>query len=398
MPALDLEKEIKEDLKLCNDMYTEYNATSHHYEILKMRLHILQEYIPANYSDNFRNPCWYDFHQKPNNSMAPKSPPCRVALQLWSKRVQEEHILEQVKSPGKRHLYCLPAFFLAGFPKCATTTLHAMITQHPLVAQNRCKEHWFWNFFISEEGTDFDKQIHPLWYLNRFSRSIQYIESNPLSITLDATPIYTRSFTNNFCILPTLLKRVLPEAQFIVIMRNPTKRYFSHYWFQQRRLARSKGNFTEFIQYTHTPKAMEDFHNCTVDAIMQFRSCIDGENSVLYCVINERSSRISDYLCQGLYYYHITPWLKIISHERFLFLRTEDLANDPSLTMSKVWCFLRLEDTPTERVFKNVDNVIDDVAMHQQTKELLDEFYRPYNQLLAHVLSDVRYLWNDISG
>ena len=27
----------------------------------------------------------------------------------------------------------------------------------------------------SEEGTDFDKQIHPLWYLNRFSQSIQYI-------------------------------------------------------------------------------------------------------------------------------------------------------------------------------------------------------------------------------
>jgi len=66
--------------------------------------------------------------------------------------------------------------------------------------------------------------------------------------------------------------------------------------------------------------------------------------------------------------------------------------------MSKVWYFLRLEDSPTEGVFKNVDNVIDGVAMHQQTKELLDEFYRPYNQLLAHVLSDVRYLWNDISG
>ena len=141
-----------------------------------------------------------------------------------------------------------------------------MITQHPLVAKNLCKEHWFWNLYITEEGTDFDKEVHPLWYLNRFSQSTQYIESNPLSITLDASPVYALSFTEYFCMIPILLKRVLPEAKFIMIMRNPSKRFFSHYWFQQGRLALNKGIISKFIQYAHTPEAMEDFHNRTVNA------------------------------------------------------------------------------------------------------------------------------------
>ena len=353
---LDLEKEIREDLNLCNSTYTEYNAISHHYEILKKRLNIMQEYIPANYSGNFRNPCWYDFHQNFTNPKIPTSHPCKVSLWQWSKHVQAEQVLRQLKAPGERHLYYLPTFFVPAFPKCATTALYYMIIQHPLIAKNRCKENWFWNSFINEEGTDIEKRIHPLWYFYRLSQSIHYIESNPLSISLDASPVYAGSFTDNFCMLPTLLKRVLPEAKYILILRNPSKRFFSHYWFQQGGLPRKRG-IVKLTQYVHTPKAVEDFHNRTVDAIMQFQSCIDGRNSVLYCVINERRSKLSIFLYWGLYYYHIVPWLKIIPHERFLFLRTEDLAKDQSLTLSKVWHFLHLDDFQAETSFTNVNKV-----------------------------------------
>ena len=140
-------------------MYTEYNTASHHFKILKKRLHIMQEYIPANYSGNFRNPCWYDFHQTFTNAQIPTSRLCTYPLLAWLKHVQAEQVL---KSFGESHLYCLPAFFLSAFPKCATSTLHAMITQHPMVATNRCKENWFWNRFINEKGRDHVKQIHPL--------------------------------------------------------------------------------------------------------------------------------------------------------------------------------------------------------------------------------------------
>ena len=33
--------------------------------------------------------------------------------------------------------------------------------------------------------------------------------------------------------------------------------------------------------------------------------------------------------------------------------------------------------------------------MLQETKDLLDDFYRPYNTRLAHLLEDEGYLWMD---
>ena len=255
----------------------------------------MREYIPANYSGNFRNPCWYDFYQTYTNPQIPTSRLCTYSLWTWLNHVQAEQVLRQVKSFGEKHLYCLPALFVSAFPKCATSTLYEMITQHPLVATNLCKESSFWNIFIYEKGREHVKRMHPLWYLNRFSQSIQYIESNPLSIMLDASPVYTLSFTDKFCMLPILLKRVLPEAQFILIMRNPSKRFFSHYWYRQDGLAKFKGIETQLIQYVHTTKAMEDFHNHTVDAIAQFQMCIDGRNSVLYCIINRKRNKISGF-------------------------------------------------------------------------------------------------------
>ena len=376
-------------------MYKEYNATSQHYEIIMKKLNILREYIPANYSSDFRNPCWYDFHQTFTNPEIPVTRPCKISLRLWSEHVQPEQVLQQIKTPGERHLYCLPAFFVPAFPKCATTALHYMIAQHPLIAKNRCKENWFWSKFINDDATDIEKRIHPMWYFYRLSQSMQYIESNPQSVTLDASPVYALSFTEYFCMIPILLKRVLPEAKFIMIMRNPSKRFFSHYWFQQGGLARKRGFITKFAEYVHTPNAMEDFHNRTVDVITQFQSCIDGRNSVLHCIINGRKSKITSFLCWGLYFYHIAPWLKVIPRERFLFIRTEDLAKNQSLTLSTVWHFLNLDDFEAETAFRTVNQVTKGLVMPQQTKDLLDEFYQPYNQLLANALSDEKYLWND---
>ena len=94
----------------------------------------------------------------------------------------------------------------------------------------------------------------------------------------------------------------------------------------------------------------------------------------------------------SLYYYHIAPWLKVIPRERFLFLRTEDLAHEPSLTMSKVWRFLQLHDLPiTEAMFQNANLMAKGIKVPSQTKQLLDKFYQPYNELLAHLLRDMRY-------
>ena len=365
------------------------NASSQYHQTLKNALHILQEYIPANYSTKFRNPCWYEFHQIPKGPLMQTS---KCYFQVSHNPSLTKQVLEQIKRSNRRHLFCLPAFFLPGFPKCATTTLYRMIIKHPLVAQTRCKESEFWLRTVTDNDTDFDKRVRTLWYLDIFSRSIQTIQSNPLSITLDATVTYAFSHDEMFCALPVLLMRVLPEAQYILIMRNPSQRYFSHYWRITMRRAFEK-NDTKLSQYVHSGKALEDFHNYTLDTIMKFQSCVD-ENSVFQCVI--RGDISTNDMKYSLYYYHIAPWLMIIPHERFLFLRTEDLVHDPSLTMSKVWHFLNIHDlAETEIEFRHVNLVTKDLAIPPHTQSLLDEFFQPHNRLLAKLLSDTRYLWND---
>ena len=388
IPTQHLENEIEKDLNLCLETYIDDIATSQYYQTVQNSLDILQEYIPTNYSTNFRNPCWYDFHHIPTNFLN-LTVPCSFPASI--DQSQAKYAL-QVKSSRERQMHCLPAFFLSGFPKCGTSSLYMTIIQHPQVAKSNCKECGFWSRFVSAHRVDSHIRIFVLWYLGLFSQATQTIESNRPSITLDASVTYNQYLSNDYCVLPVLLKRVLPEAKFVLIMRNPSERYSSHYWFITVR--QKFTNRTDFVQYGHTKEALKIFQSDTAHAIEQFQSCIGSAKSITHCILDE--AFVLSGLQQGLYYYHIVSWLKIIPRERFLFLRTEDLAHDPSLTMSKVWHFLSLASLPKmRRQYRNRGPVNKDITIPLQTKKLINEFYQPYNQLLSHLLSDTRYLWND---
>ena len=404
---MKLDKEKENNLNLCNDMHImDKNAMYKYHQTLQNRLNVLQEYIPfpANYSETFDNPCWYDFHQKPTSMTFE----CISTAVHYTPSVVKQ-TLNQVQKSSERHLYCLPAFFLIGFPKCATTTLYKMIIRHPLMADNKCliNQNHFWPKFANKHGTDLDKRMQTLHYLNYFSQSIPTIESNPKRKILDhsacslvSTTWTTTPYTTDleFCILPSLFMRVLPEAKYIVIMRNPTERTFSHYYHYSVMRA-NKGIDSRGID---TSEVFKNFHKHSVKVILKFQSCVDGGHSVFHCVrekMIDGKSMDSDGqvgIQTSLYYYHIVPWLSVIPRERFLFLRTEDLAHNPDLTMTEVWHFLHLTEFPSSvKVFENVNREADGLKIHPQTKHLLDNFFWPHNQLLARLLSDKRYLWNN---
>ena len=394
---------MEKNLNICNN---NDQATSQYHQILRNRLGILRMYIPANFSNRFDNPCWYDFHQKPSTSLGHVATCHAVAISYRERLAQS--VMTEVKMSNESHLYCLPAFYLVGFPKCASTTLYKMIAKHPLIADTQCqtKENNFWSWFMNNHGRDLDKKVQTLHYLNYYSQSVQTIESSPQSKILDGSVSYliwatwtSSSWTTDseFCILPSLFMRVLPEAKFIVIMRNPTERTFSHYYYYSV----IRANRILDSRNVDSTKVFESFHKHSLEAIMNFLSCID-EHSVFYCVrqkgidgsVINRDGYVG--IQTSLYYYHIVPWLSVIPRERFLFLRTEDLAYAPQLMMTKVWNFLDLYDLPDNvRIFENVNRQADGLNIHPKTKKLLDDFFRPYNQLLAHLLSDNRYLWND---
>ena len=396
--------ETDDILLACNEI----RSYKGQYKIFQKRLQLLQKYIPTNYSSKFRNPCWYDFHPTPNSQDS------REMYLLHKEKFKQvigscdtplsyspslaKNVLEQAAEiSSKKQLHCLPSFFLSGFPKCASTALYTMIVQHPQIAQPRCRETHFWAQFVSQKGSDLDKELQILQYLSYFSPSIDTIKSNHRNIALDASVTYhIWNSESDYCVLPTLLMRVLPETKFIVIMRNPSDRVFSHYFYYLRR---EYASATKYLAYVNSSAALEVFHYHACDVIKRFQSCMDSGHSTSSCVrsktidgkTTQRNGHVG--LQNSMYYYHIVPWLNIFPRERFLFLRTEDLAHNQSLTMSKVWHFLELEDfSKTKEVFAKV-NKHATVPLH--TRELLDTFFQPHNELLANLLSDSIFLWKD---
>ena len=328
-------------------------------------------------------------------------------------------------SGNKENLYCLPSVYLAGFPKCATTTLYRIITAHPSLAQPLHKESHFWKTFVQNWMKYPHKLVHTLWYLLQYSSASRYIEAHPDALTLDASAstLWTsvpspsiinttqmHSHDNNWCLISRMVSTVTPDAKFIVIMRDPVKRLFSDFWYfcANHNWRNSKGEVT--VPQTYQEHAPEIFHNYTVRVIREYVTCVKSSASEFECVRRATKGVGSEKACfplrvgLGMYYFHIVQWLNVFPMKQFLFLRTEDLDRDPHHSAVMVWKFLGvrpLEKTVLHRLWRRANEMSwiktkeyrDKFQMLPETEEILRLFYRPYNERLARLLRDNRFLW-----
>jgi hypothetical protein len=105
----------------------------------------------------------------------------------------------------------LPNFLCVGVEKCGTTSLYALLKQHPDIGLSRYKETQFFN-------TYWDKGLE--WYQEKFS----HIPASCHTIG-EITPAYHR-----FPEVIPRIKQVLGEkVKIIILLREPRRRAFSHY-------------------------------------------------------------------------------------------------------------------------------------------------------------------------
>lgn len=109
----------------------------------------------------------------------------------------------------------LPDFLVAGAMKAGTTTLWAMLNQHPEIYVTRPKElHYFDRHF--DRGRE--------WYADQFS-------PGPAErVVGEATPIYMTD--------PVYHQRMhatVPDARILIILREPSARAYSHYWMMREK-------------------------------------------------------------------------------------------------------------------------------------------------------------------
>ena len=109
----------------------------------------------------------------------------------------------------------------------------------------------------------------------------------------------------------------------------------------------------------------------------------------------------------GLYFFHTRKWLSVLPRSRVHFFTLEEVASrDLASTVEQITNFLDLPeltgDLDPDKDFEckeNSQRVIDykkdpRLRMREDTRRILEEFFRPYNKILADLLGDNKFLWN----
>jgi hypothetical protein len=201
----------------------------------------------------------------------------------------------------------LPTLIVIGAQKAGTTSFYHYLSQHTKVVTPLFKElHYFDNNY--RRGMD--------WYRAHFPKRSDLTRHGRL--TFEASPYYLFH--------PEVPKRIaadLPQAKFVVMLRNPIERAHSHYW-HEKRLGHEPLSFEEAVA------AEEERLNGEEEALS------DGRD------FSFNHSHFS-YASRGKYVEQLNRWLEYFDMDRFLFIKSERFFSDPHAEMQRAAEFMHIE-------------------------------------------------------
>jgi hypothetical protein len=239
----------------------------------------------------------------------------------------------------------LPDAMIIGAMKSGTSSLHYYLTQHPqVIAPLRKEVHYFdLNFGRGES-----------WYRANFGRVGQ------AGVNIDSSPYYLFH-----PLVPQRAHALVPDARLVVLLRDPVRRAYSHYWHQ-----RNKGR--ESLSFE--------------DAIAAEPDRIDRAHELLARGAIERSDahQYFSYLARGRYAEQLERWLQFYPREQLLVLRFEDLARDPLPLTNDALAHVGLPPLGGARLEPR--NTLKYPPINPATAERLRDYFAPHDAALAKVL------------
>jgi N-acetylgalactosamine 4-sulfate 6-O-sulfotransferase len=353
---------------------------------------LLTSLLPPHYDKQYRNFCWWSTY---NLKSLPSLPYLSSLYKSNNITIDEIHkALNSITDKrNKQRLTCLPAVFMGGFPKSGSTYIYRLLTNHPRVNRGKVKAPHLWRFpFRNEDKPD---TLALLTYLGNFNGSS---DMNHDSIFIDGSQSLlwdSKEYTDD-CSVPLLLREFLPNAKFIIIMRNPIDRLYSDFKeFGMRDCDKELMKYEHLLPYT--------FQSIASAEITRYKICLSRNLSMPYCARYMQSQSTLFYDCAKLrltsnfYFIHIQRWLKIFPREQFLFLTLEEIIKDLYGVMKQIWEFIDVPVLSQEK-FQLMSAKIQHqsslyLPMHYETRKMLHTFFHPYNKQLAQLLQDDKYKW-----
>ena len=363
-------------------------------------LNALSAIIPQQFSSKYHSPCWKSpivISEQLQKELSPLSKQ-RISM------LCVEHIYQSVFVPAlnntKESLMCLPAFFLAGFPKCGTTTLHSILYIHMMISQPAgVKEpHWWTRIPLQNTEQEY-LLVAIIRYLDHYYRQANsVIKKQPQILTYDASQstLWDSHFlidNQDYCAMPIVLSHILPSAKFIVVMRDPVARTYSHFVY-------------ECTSAREQLPSRSVFHERVIANMNHFKNCLLRNQSIYECAKDKYFTRpllakcgvVGFHLTTSMYYLHLSKWMQFFPRENFLFIRTEDMSSDPYTFMRSITNFLNIDEFPypiARLLSTRKENVQNYTKMLPETQAILSEFFHPFNEKLVQLIGDKRFLWDD---
>ena len=267
-------------------------------------------------------------------------------------------------------LHVLPDFYIIGGQKCGTTSLFMYLIGHPSIHSTAVKDIRFFDKYF-EKGISWYKIFFPFTLQKIFSEKIYRRNF----LTCDATERYL-----DHPHAPHRIKEITPNAKFIVLLRNPIDRAYSHY---------------NMINHRENVSSSE-YHNSFEDAIKDEGKQMNAklEQMIKDPVFYDNSYFRHGYVHRGVYIDKLKRWMEVFPKERFFFIQSEEFLKNPSKIYREVIEFLNLPNWEPKEYVQYKKRKYKQPKMNPETRKKLAEYFKPHNERLYEFLGR-RFDWDE---
>ncbi len=248
-----------------------------------------------------------------------------------------------------------PNYLVIGAQKAGTSSLHQYLAKHPAVLTARTKEvQYFTKYYARGEG----------WYRAQFP-----LATSARAVRRSAGVAPAVGEATAACLFdprsPERVHSFDPSMRLVAVLRDPIERAYSHFQMELR-WGRETGTFEE--------------------ALAREEAELPGELALTHAEPTSEppSGFARSYVARGLYADQLERWLEYFDREQLLVVMSDELADAPVETMTRVAAFLGIPEPRAAQYPRR--GVQEYAAMAPETRDRLTRMFAPHDRRLAELL------------